>query len=154
MTAEYISRSTQFTVDGIKDILCMAVRDLYQKEPDIDNFSSESGQTEWNLTAHLGPEIIKYFPNYSYDVDITKINYNHRRPDIIIHRRGSGPEGNLLIVEAKRHGMEREVREDESKIRQYWFSERLRYRYGATMNLKPACRLDVNVFSNPGVTGT
>ena len=57
----------------------------YASEPDIDEFTSETGQTEWNLAAHLGPHVVGFFPGYSYDIDITKPNFDRKRPDIIIH---------------------------------------------------------------------
>src|SRR5262245_24198088 len=92
---------TDFTRDTIEKALHSAVADLYRNEPDIDCFSSETAQTEWNLAAHLAPEIVKHFQGYSYDIDVLKVNYSNRRPDIIIHRRGPETRYNLLVVEVK-----------------------------------------------------
>ena len=39
---------------------------------------------------------------YSYDIDVTKVNYGNRRPDIIIHRRGSDAKYNLLPEEGEK----------------------------------------------------
>ena len=74
--------SDEFSRDTIEKVLHSAVADLYRNEQDIDRFSSQTAQTEWNLAAHLAPEIAKYFNGYSYDIDVMKVNYSNRRPDI------------------------------------------------------------------------
>jgi len=93
------------------------------------------------------PEIVKYFMGYSYDIDVGKPNLGNRSPDII-HKRGPETKYNLLVVEVKRDGSLGEIRQDASKIKEHWFSERLRYRFGATINLKLAEAPDVVVFGN------
>ena len=133
--------------DTIARNLCSAVEELYRKEPDIDSFSSETRQTEWNLAAHLGPEILTYFTGYSYDIDVMKIHHNNKRPDIIIHKRGTN-DYNLLVVEVKREGSEADAEDDKRKIEEYWFSDRLHYRFGATVNLKVDHVPDIRVFDN------
>jgi len=80
-TTGTLGRATSFSRDTIKRALHSAVADLYRNEPDIDRFSSQTAQTEWNLAAHLAPEIVKYFNGYSYDIDVIKVNYRNRRPD-------------------------------------------------------------------------
>src|SRR6266508_26453 len=99
-------QSDDFSADTIKELLHAAVTDLYRNESDIDQFSSETGQTEWNLAAHLAPEILKYFDGYSYDIDVMKISHQNKRPDIIVHRRGPETKYNFLVVEVKREGSE------------------------------------------------
>ncbi len=131
----------------VEGLLRLAVDDLYQNEPDFDRFSSETAQTEWNLAAHLAPEIAKYFEGYSYDIDVMKVNLNNKRPDIIIHSRGSNTRFNLLVVEVKREGSEQAILSDAEKIQDYWFSERLRYQFGATINLRDGSPPDVKVFT-------
>src|SRR5690348_13141409 len=106
----------KFSPDTIEKALHSAVADLYSNEPDIDHYSSETAQTELNLAAHLTPEIVKYLMGHSYDIDVMKVNYNYRRPDIIIHRRGSEVKYNLLVVEVKREGSARGIRNDAAKI--------------------------------------
>jgi hypothetical protein len=141
-------REAEFTPDLIVDILRSAVTDLYQNESDINCFSSETGQTEWNLAAHLAPEVAKYFEGYSYDIDVMKVNHHNRRPDIIIHRRGANTAYNLLVVEVKRDGSTTETAEDAKKIREHWFSAGLAYKFGATINLITDQQADIEVFHN------
>jgi hypothetical protein len=114
----------------------------------MDRFSSETGQTEWNLAAHLAPEIVKYFKGYSYDIDVVKVHHSNKRPDII-HRRGSETRYNLLVVEVKREGSEVELLSDAKKIQDHWFSEGLQYRFGATVNLETGNSANIEVFDNP-----
>ena len=80
-----------------------------------------------------------------------KVNYSNRRPDIIIHRRGPETKYNLLVVEVKREGPARGIRDDATKIQDYWFSEGLQYQFGATINLKAGNSADVTVFANPSL---
>jgi hypothetical protein len=40
------------------------------------------------------------------------------------------------------------VKRDAEKIRKYWFSERLQYEFGATINLWDGKHADVEVFAN------
>lgn len=140
----------RYTQDSIKGLLKAAVADLYEHEHDIDHFSSETRQTEWNLAAHLAPEIVKYFDGYNYDIDVMKVNYGNRRPDIIIHRRGTS-KYDLLVVEVKREGSSADTRRDAQKIQEYWFDVRLRYRFGATINLEAGKLPDIDVFRNPSL---
>jgi hypothetical protein len=109
-------QDVKYSSDVIKRILRAAVADLYRKEPDIDRFSPETAQTEWNLAAHLAPEIAKYFEGYSYDLDVMKVYHDNRRPDIIIHRRGSDTKYNLLVVEVKRNGLEADLLDDARRV--------------------------------------
>jgi hypothetical protein len=154
MSTEHVQRprqSVKFSPDTIRRALHSAVADLYRNEPDIDRFSSQTAQTEWNLAAHLAPEIVKYFRGYSYDIDVMKVNYGNRRPDIIIHRRGPETKYNLLVVEVKREGSTKDIRSDTRKIQDYWFSEGLQYQFGATVNLKAGGPADITVFANPSL---
>jgi hypothetical protein len=141
----------EYSLEEVAQAVESAVGDLYTAEPDIHSFSPLSGQTEWNLAAHLAPEVVKYFEGYSYDVEVMKLPYDFRRPDIIIHRRGPEARYNLLVIEVKRDGSASEIREDTAKIQEYWFGERLRYRFGATINLRTRKPDDIDVFDNPSV---
>ena len=63
MSTEQIQQPLQaveVSPDTIEGTLYSAVADLYRNEPDIDRFSSETAETEWNLATHLAPEIVKY----------------------------------------------------------------------------------------------
>jgi len=145
--------SNGLSSSAIKRLLLVAIGDLYRNDPTIDDFSSETGQTEWNLAAHLAPEIAKYFEGYCFDVDVRKVNLENRRPDIIIHKRGATTSHNLLVIEVKRERPASEVLEDARKIQEYWFGERLRYQFGATINLRADHSADIEVFSNKQAVG-
>ena len=87
----------------LKNILESAAYNLFRNQPNIFEFTSETGQTEWNLTHHLANEIHKLLPDYDCDLDVTKRNYDNRRPDIIFHKRGTN-RYNLLVIEVKKDG--------------------------------------------------
>lgn len=138
----------KLNISRIKKILGEALSDLYKSQPDLNEFSSETNQTEWNIAHHFANEVIKFFPGYSCDLDITKRNYNNRRPDIIIHRRGNN-ENNLLVIEMKRNGGETSLNSDKNKIKQDWFDKPLSYKFGAVVNIFTSNRADViKVFEN------
>lgn len=138
---------TGYSRELVKSILDEAIRDFRKIEPNIDEFSSETHPTEWNLVAHLAPEIARRFHGYSYDIDVIKSNYHNKRPDIIIHHRGTN-EKNLLVIEVKKRGDPEDLAYDENKIKEHWFVGRLNYCLGATINLVAAGSDEVNVFFN------
>jgi hypothetical protein len=145
----HMTDSGYISCDSVKKNLQAAVADLYKKERDIHRFTSHTIETEWNLTAHLAPEIIKYFKGYSYDVDVAKVPAGYKRPDIIIHKRGHGAMSNLLVIEIKRNGGPADAGSDEKKIRGYWFDKPYCYRFGASVNLNTGNRKHgINVFDN------
>ena len=123
----------------IEQILQQAIISLFDNQPNIYNFTSETGQTEWNLVHHLANEIYAVLKNYdsdiSYDLDVRKEEYHGRRPDIIFHTRGDN-SNNLLIVEVKRDKSYREIKADIKKIKENWFKGNLSYSFGAAINLK------------------
>ena len=110
-----------------------AILELISKEPDLHCFTSSTGQTEWNICAHLAPEIAKGFPGYSYDLDVTKHDAGNKRPDIVIHKRAIH-SFNLLVIEVKNQGKEQDIARDEEKIQKYWFKEPYEYYFGAIIN--------------------
>jgi hypothetical protein len=140
--------SEYFSLSDIWRVLRQAVDELYARDPDLDSFSSQTGQTEWNLVAHLAPCIVRHFPGYSYEVDVVKANHGNMRPDIVIHKRGSDTRYNLLVVEVKRKGAEKDLQEDIVKIREEWFDASLYYRFGAVINLLADRPPDIRVFLN------
>lgn len=129
------------------EILEKAVQALFANQPTILNLTSETQQTEWNLAHHLANEIHKFFPKLDYDVDIIKVNLGRKRPDIVFHTRGSHKD-NLLVVEVKRDGSAADLKDDLEKIREYWFSDRLRYRFGAVINLTDDKQYQIQVVSS------
>src|SRR3989338_10260825 len=119
----------------IKEILEKAVEALFANQPNIFEFTSETGQSEWNLSHHLANEIQKLFNDFDCDLDIIKVNLGDRRPDIIFHKRGTN-KSNFLVIEVKRDGQPADTRDDIEKIKSFWFGGRLNYGFGAVINLK------------------
>jgi hypothetical protein len=141
--------SLSVSVSSLQKILSAAVDNLFINQPNIFDFTSETGQSEWNLSHHLANEINKLLPNLDCDLDVIKVNIGNKRPDIIFHKRGSN-KNNFLVIEVKRGGYPSEIKEDISKIRSYWFGERLCYKFGAVINLKKK-NYEIKLFSNSGL---
>jgi hypothetical protein len=133
--------------NDLKDLLQAAAVNLFKNQPNIYDFTSETGQTEWNLAHHLANEISKLLPWYDCDLDVTKRNIDNRRPDIIFHKRGINRR-NFLVIELKRDGTPQELCDDIRKIQDDWFGERLSYRFGALINLKHRYESEIEVFEN------
>jgi hypothetical protein len=134
---------------ALKEVLKRAVKRLFETQPNIFSFTSETGQTEWNLAHHLANEIHKdqILSTFDCDLDVTKRNLGMKRPDIIFHRRCTHFE-NVLVVEMKRNGNQLQVCEDIEKIKQDWFGAKLHYQFGAVINIRHDKSYDVSVFSN------
>lgn len=133
---------------ALKETLQSAVSNLFEHQLNIFAFTSETGQTEWNLTHHLAVELHPFFSKLDCDVDVTKRSYGDRRPDIIFHKRGSH-ESNYLVVEVKKDGDPHEVEADIAKIDDFWFKDPLRYRFGAVIDLRSDGHHRIEVFENP-----
>jgi hypothetical protein len=114
----------------IKEKLLEAIHNLLEKQLDLFSFASGTTQTEWNISQHLGNEIQKLFPDYRYDPELRKPDAGGRRPDIVLHQRGTHAH-NFLVVEVKRN--KREVQSEINKIKEYWFKEPYKYRFGAVV---------------------
>jgi len=123
------------TVQALTEILEKSAKALFANQPSIFDLTSETNQTEWNLAHHLANEIHKFFPKLDCDLDLIKPNLGRRRPDIVFHTRGSN-DHNLLVVEVKRDGRTADLAEDLRKIKSYWFSDPLRYQFGAVIDLR------------------
>src|SRR5229473_1056289 len=95
----------------VEATLRQAVANLFAHQPNIFEFTSETGQTEWNLAHHLAVELREFFPSLDHDLDVVKRNYDNRRPDIIFHKRGTH-KANHLVVEIKRDGNSRDIDAD------------------------------------------
>jgi len=131
----------------IDSALEQAIARLFEHQPNIFEFTSETGQTEWNLAHHLAVELCKFFPGLDHDLDVVKWNYENRRPDIIFHKRGTH-EANYLVVEMKRDGDPSEIDADIQKIHTHWFRAPLRYEFGAVVNLRTDGKHEIRVFRN------
>jgi hypothetical protein len=121
----------------------------HEHQPNIFEFTPETGQTEWNLAHHLAVELCSFFPFLDHDLDVTKRNYGDKRPDIIFHKRGRH-ESNYLVLELKRDGNPREIETDIEKIHAYWFQGKLNYQFGALVDLRSDGGHQVQVFKNAG----
>jgi hypothetical protein len=132
---------------NVKKALSEAIGNLFEKQPNIFEFTSETGQTEWNLAHHLANEIHAYFPEFDCDLDLIKVNYDRRRPDIVIHKRGTN-SSNFLVIEVKRDGDQRSMSDDVEKIKSNWFRGNLNYQFGAVVNLLNDKSSQVEVFKN------
>ena len=117
----------------IKEQLEKAANALMQKQPNLFKFTSETHQTEWNIAHHFAIELHKLFPDYDCDLDVIKPNLDRKRPDIILHERGS-QNANFLVVEVKRD--RNDVEGDLNKIKKYWFDGRLKYQFGAAVVIR------------------
>lgn len=134
--------------EEIKTVLAQAISNLLKNQPDIYSFTSETGQSEWNLTHHLSVEIHKLFPEYAYDLEVVKHNYENKRPDIIFHKRNTN-SSNFLIVEVKRDANVKDIQDDLCKINRHWLKGKLKYKFGASINLKTDKTSDITVLANP-----
>lgn len=129
---------------SIKKLLDQAVESLFANQPNIFDFTSETGQTEWNLAHHLANQIHKSLPRFDCDLEVIKINLKNKRPDIIFHKRGTHKK-NMLIVELKRDGDSRQMEMDVERIRSYWFGHPLRYKFGSAINIRSDKTYEVEV---------
>lgn len=136
--------------DLIGKILISSVRNLFEKQPDIFDFRPQTGETEWNLGHHLSNEIREYLFWLNHDIDITKRNYENKRPDMVFHFRGT--VFNFLVIELKHRNADNS--EDISKIQNDWMGEGLRYRYGASIKIKNRDEFEVTVFNRDGISRT
>ncbi|MBF8266537.1 MAG: hypothetical protein HW388_45 [Dehalococcoidia bacterium] len=133
--------------EEVQILLRQAAESLFQNQPNIYDFTSESGNTEWNLAHHYANEVHKLLRDYDCDLEITKGSYHNKRPDIIFHERGSH-ERNFLVIEVKKDGGPQDIESDYQKIKYDWFREPLQYQFGALVNLKSDKTSEVEVLEN------
>jgi hypothetical protein len=107
---------------------------MWKREPTLGKYTAETAEHELNLAFHYAAELRHWLPWLDCDFDVTKLNFNRERPDIILHRRGSN-KANLLVIEIKRERFRSGVPADLEQIRTRWFRGNLRYRFGASLIL-------------------
>ena len=146
-SAEMKKTELPMSKSEVEATLRQAVANLFAHQPNVFEFTAATGQTETNLTHHLAVELSASFPSLDYDLEVVKKDYNNARPDIIFHKRGTH-ESNHLVVEIKRDGSPREIREDIQKIKRLWFKKPLNYRFGAVVNLRANGKAQIQVFKN------
>lgn len=139
---------------AIETMLSEAVSNLLRSQPNLFQFTSATNQTEWNLAHHLAIEVHKLFREFDCDVDVSKPNLGDRRPDIVVHKRGTHDD-NLLVIEVKRR--REDVDDDIHKIRRWWFGPPLHYYFGAVVVINdyedPVIRVIENYDAFPGAEG-
>ncbi|SRR6266498_992934 len=116
----------------IADILASAAGILNVEQATLSKFTSETNEYEPNLSFHYANTLRRFLFWMDCDFDVIKPNLEKKRPDIIFHRRGIHAL-NFLVVEVKRS--EGDAQEDVDKIRAYWFTKPLCYRFGASVVL-------------------
>lgn len=131
----------------VKSAIENAIGRLFEHQPNIFAFTPETGQTEWKLAHHLAVELREFFPSMDHDLEITKHDYDDRRPDIVFHKRGTH-EANHLVVELKKDGNNAKISADIEKIHAYWFRDPLHYQFGVVINLRTDGRHEVRAFKN------
>jgi hypothetical protein len=140
------------TPEQVKEVSDRAAQDLFASGA-VARFTPQTKQSEWNLANHLAAAIEGYLPELQHDGDLIKPQAGRRRPDIVFHKRGTH-DFNYLVVEAKKDGSPRSILLDIEKIKTFWFRGRLRYLFGAVMNLRSDNTADIEVFRNPLGRGT
>ncbi|MFK0522190.1 hypothetical protein ACINKY_08245 [Paenibacillus illinoisensis] len=118
--------------DLMRNIIYSSIQNFFENENDFFEYTSQTGMTEWNLTHHLCNELSKYIFWLNNELDVAKLNHDNKRPDIIFHRRQTN-RFNLLVVEAKKNRRDRHS--DINKIKENWMVGRLKYRFGAYINI-------------------
>lgn len=116
-------------------ILCSAARTMWQKDPNLGDFTHETFQHELNLQYHYANELRSWFPWLDCDFNVSKGFLNREQPDIVLHERGINTL-NFLAIEVKRQSQKRDVPADLRQIRRRWFGDRLHYRFGAVVILE------------------
>jgi len=112
-------------------------------------FADKTQATEWNTAHHFAVLLHAAFPEYDCDFDLSKKHEAsglYRRPDIVLHQRGS-QDRNFLVVEMKMHPGATGIAADAQKIRDIWFED-FRYQFGATIILN-AEQCVAKVMKNP-----
>lgn len=131
-------------IELLGNILIRSVLDLLERQSNILHSTQETTMTEWNFAHHYAVCLSKYFPMFDCDNDVTKNNYNNKRPDIILHSRNTDIN-NFLVIEIKLKPIIDVY--DEKKIKHYWFKAPLKYRYGACLSVEEE-QCNVKVFEN------
>ena len=133
--------------EDLRGIIEEAARKLFENQSNLFEFTSQTGQTEWNLAHHLAVELHRLLPDRDCDLDVTKRNLGNRRPDIIFHKRGTN-DYNFLVLELKFDGAPGELRSDIQKVADHWFGRPLKYQFGAVVDLRSDETCNVTMLRN------
>jgi hypothetical protein len=122
---------------NIQQILLSAWDLLCQQGIVGSDFTSETKQTEWNISHHYATAIASLLPGIlDHDVDVRKPGYGDKRPDIIFHTRGTN-DNNFLVVELKVNASKLVINRESARIMANWVNG-LGYKYGAVLNVDRA----------------
>jgi len=83
--------------------------------------------TEWNICHHLACNLQEQFLELDVDVELEKDD--KKRPDIVVHKRGSH-KINLIIFQVKKNPSFRDILDDMNKINGTFFREPYLYNFG------------------------
>jgi len=97
-----------------------------------DNESGIWHTTEWNICSHLQSRLNEVFSGYNVDVELIK--NDGRRPDIVIHQRGSNSD-NLVVFQAKKNPSTKDIQEDLDKISETFFGNPYFYKFGVLISI-------------------
>jgi len=122
----------------VENLLKVAYEKFLLDQPDFGNFTSATDQRELNIAHHYANYILATFKpvfpevNLACDFDVYKGSFR-KRPDIILHERGSFNH-QVLVIEVKINGSATEKQSELDRIRTDWFLG-LGYKYGAYINI-------------------
>lgn len=125
--------------EHIASLVFAALRNLFERQPDLSSFTPQTNEREPNLSFHFANELWPYLFWLNCDLDVTKPDMESKRPDVIFHRRGTHLL-NVLVVEVKRRKNPVGVKGDLKKIKNYWFGGQLAYCFGASVLLDEVAR--------------
>jgi hypothetical protein len=111
---------------------------LMRTQPDLFHFTSQTIPTEWNVAHHFAGQIHRLYTKYNCDFELIKPTEHRKRPDIVLHKRGTHAQ-NFLVIELKVHIDDME--DDVQKIKTYWFDYPLNYQYGVVFAYRPHLKI-------------
>ncbi|HUC19264.1 MAG TPA: hypothetical protein VMA37_16415 [Acetobacteraceae bacterium] len=120
--------------DEIRKRISSALTRFRCEEIERGRMTTDSNVTEWHFAYHFANCLSQQFPCHTCDIEVSKPNLNNKRPDIIIHKRGTH-DHNLLIVELKRDRSADEIRDDIIKIKRHMFAAPYCYQFGAVVKI-------------------
>jgi hypothetical protein len=116
---------------------------LIRSQPDLFKFTPQTIPTEWNVAHHFAIEIHRLYTEYNCDFELIKPTEHRKRPDIVLHKRGTHSR-NFLVIEVKVNI--ENINDDIHKIMTYWFNAPLNYQYGVVFAYRP--HLEIVVLKN------
>ena len=119
----------------------------------INDFELINNKMEWATAHRLAVYLEDYFAGFNVDCEYNKMGFEfdpkhdsydrHKRPDIVIHRRGRTElENNLLVIEIK---LENDQDDDEKKLYDFTSppnkNRPFQYQYGLKISFLPKLQL-------------